>query len=70
MYQQAHIHHQITETDRVQRRNSNQYSAPMLINTTKLAKDEMTKQQLRFYTIIGITPSQAMKKYNIPPIAN
>ena len=44
------------------------YAAPLLISARKTAKEEMTKQQIRFFNIIGITAERALSQYNIPTI--
>ncbi len=44
------------------------YAAPLLISASKTAKEEMTKQQIRFFNIIGITAERALSQYNIPTI--
>ena len=44
------------------------YAAPLLISASSTAKLEMSKQQVRFLNIIGITAERALSKYNIPTI--
>ena len=44
------------------------YAAPLLISASKTAKEEMMKQQSRFFNIIGITAARALGHYNIPTI--
>jgi hypothetical protein len=44
------------------------YAAPLLISASKTAKEEMSKQQIRFFNIIGITTERALSQYNIPTI--
>jgi hypothetical protein len=44
------------------------YAAPLLISASKTAKEEMTKQQIRFFNIIGITAERTLSQYNIPTI--
>ena len=44
------------------------YAAPLLISASRSAKEEMLKQQTRFFKIIGITAERALSQYNIPTI--
>ena len=45
------------------------YAAPpLLISASRIAKEEMTKQQIRFFNIIGITAERALSQNNIPTI--
>ena len=46
------------------------YAAPLLISASRSAKEEMSKQQIRFFNIIGITAERALGQYNIPTIAS
>ena len=44
------------------------YAAPLLISASRTAKEEMSKQQVRFFNIIGITAERALSQYSIPTI--
>jgi hypothetical protein len=44
------------------------YAAPILISASRSAKEELLRQQLRFFKIIGITAERALSQYNIPTI--
>jgi hypothetical protein len=44
------------------------YAAPLLISASRSAKEEMLKQQARFFKIIGTTAERALSQYNIPTI--
>jgi len=44
------------------------YNAPLLSSASTQAKNEMSKQQKRFFNIIGITAEKALNEYKIPPI--
>ena len=44
------------------------YTTPLLISASSTAKEEMSKQQVRFLNMIGITAERALSKYNIPTI--
>ena len=46
------------------------YAAPLLISASRSAKEEMSKQQIRFFNIIGITAERGLGQYNIPTIAS
>ena len=46
------------------------YAAPLLISANRSAKEEMSKQQIRFFNIIGITAERGLGQYNIPTIAS
>ena len=46
------------------------YAAPLLISASRIANEEMSKQQIRFLNIIGITAEKALSQYNIPTIVS
>ena len=44
--------------------------APILVSASNTGKEEMIKQQIRFFNIIGITTERALSQYNIPTLAS